>query len=61
MPKTRFTKEHLRSQKIAAGHLKWSVNLDFFSIVLSGWRSTGIVGAEKNARSSEIRLDFGFC
>ena len=23
--------------------------MDLFSIVLSGWRSTGIVGAEKNA------------
>ena len=34
---------------------------DFLALFLSGWRSTGIVGAEKNARSSEIRLGFGFC
>ena len=31
-----------------------------FSLVLPGWRSTGVVGAEKNARSREIPwvLDF---
>ena len=34
--------------------------MEFFSIVLLGWRSTGIVCAEKNARSDEIRLGFDF-
>ena len=46
---------------ISAPLIKWSANLDVFSIVSPGWRSIGIVDAEKNARSSEIRLRFGFC
>ena len=57
-----FLDRHTARHLFRSSHLKWIVNLDFFfSIVLSGLRSTGIVGAEKNARSIEIRLGFGFC
>ena len=52
---------HLSGALIFTPLIKWSVNLDFFSIVLSGWRSAGIVCDVKNARSSEIRLGFGVC